>query len=130
MVIDTADINEAARLNKNAGNLKTLAKVEDLDVGVGLEKPEGSATAVFGEISIHVILKGLIDFGEEKKRIRKSIVKIEKDLNASEKKLSNKGFLDKAPENIVAEVKAKAEALSAKRDKLTQNLGFLEKIDG
>jgi valyl-tRNA synthetase len=130
VVMDTAGTEEATRLNKNAGNLKTLAKVEELHVGVGLEKPEGSATTVFGETSIHVILKGLIDFGEEKKRIRKSIAKIEKDLNTSEKKLSNKGFLDKAPENIVAEVKAKAEMLSAKRDKLAQNLSFLEKIDG
>jgi valyl-tRNA synthetase len=130
VVIDTANTEEAARLDKNAGNLKTLAKIEDLSVGVGLKKPEGSATTVFGETSIHVILKGLIDFEEEKKRIRKSIAKIEKDLKTSEKKLSNKGFLDKAPDNIVAEVKAKAEMLSAKRDKLAQNLVVLEKIDG
>jgi valyl-tRNA synthetase len=130
VVIDTANTEEAARLDKNAGNLKTLAKIEDLSVGVGLKKPEGSATTVFGETSIHLILKGLIDFEEEKKRVRKSIAKIEKDLKTSEKKLSNKGFLDKAPDNIVAEVKAKAEMLSAKRDKLAQNLVVLEKIDG
>ena len=99
-------------------------------MGAGLLKPEASATTVFGETTIHVILKGLMDFEEEKKRIRKSIAKIEKDLKTSEKKLSNKGFLDKAPENIVAEVKAKADTLSAKRDKLAQNLSVLEKIDG
>jgi valyl-tRNA synthetase len=108
----------------------TLAKVEALDMGVNLPKPEASATSVFGKSSIHVILKGLMDFEEEKKRIRKSIAKIEKDLKTSEKKLSNKGFLDKAPENIVAEVKAKAETLSAKRHKLEQNLSVLEEIDG
>ncbi|OQY50994.1 MAG: valine--tRNA ligase [Desulfobacteraceae bacterium 4572_87] len=130
VVIDTTNTDDAAGIFKNAGNLKTLAKVAELDVGAGIEKPEGSATTVFGETSIHVVLKGLIDFEEEKKRIRKSIAKIEKDLKTSEKKLSNKGFLSKAPENIVAEVKAKAEMLSAKRDKLAQNLLVLENIDG
>ena len=107
----------------------TLAKVEKLDIGVGLQKPEASATSVFEESTIHVVLKGLIDFKEEKQRIRKSIAKIEKELKTSEKKLSNPGFLDKAPDHIVAEVRAKAETLSAKRDKLEQNLSVLEKID-
>ncbi len=129
VVIDTANTEDAERLRKNADHIITLGKVEELDMGVALPKPEASATSVFEKSSIHVILKGLIDFEEEKKRIRKSIAKIEKDLKASEKKLSNPGFLDKAPENIVAEVKAKAEALSAKRDKLEQNLSVLEKID-
>ena len=130
VAIDATNSEEAARLNKTAEHLRRLAKVEDLQVDVGLHKPEGSATTVFGDTSIHVILKGLIDFEEEKKRIRKSIAKIEKDLKTSEKKLSNKGFLDKAPDHIVADVKAKAEMLSAKREKLTQNLIVLEKIDG
>ena len=107
VVIDTANTEDTERLRKNADHIMTLGKVEELDVGVDLHKPEASATSVFEKSSIHVILKGLIDFEEEKKRIRKSIAKIEKDLNASEKKLSNRGFLDKAPENIVAEVKAK-----------------------
>jgi len=48
---------------------------------------------------------------------------------ASNKKLSNKGFLQKAPAEIVADVKTKFEDLSAKLSKLKQNLSFLETID-
>ena len=129
VVIDTANTGDVERILKNSGQVKTLAKVKNLDIGTGLKKPEASATTVFGEASIHVVLKGLLDFQEEKKRIRKSILKIEKDLKASENKLSNPGFLDKAPENIVAEVRTKAETLSAKRDKLAHNLSVLESID-
>ena len=129
VVIDTDNTEETTCIQKNSGQVKTLAKVENLTIGSGLKKPEASATAVFGDTSIHVILKGLLDFGEEKKRIRKSILKIEKDLKASEKKLSNPGFLDKAPEDIVADVRAKAETLTAKRDKLAHNLAVLENID-
>ncbi len=129
VVIDTGNTKETTCIQKNSEQVKTLAKVEDLTIGSGLKKPVASATAVFGDTSIHVILKGLLDFGEEKKRIRKSILKIEKDLKASEKKLSNPGFLDKAPEDIVADVRAKAETLTAKRDKLAHNLAVLENID-
>ncbi len=129
VVIDTINGENAERLQKNASHIMTLAKVEELNIGAGLAKPEASATSVFEESAIHVILKGLIDFDEEKNRIRKSIAKIEKDLKALQKKLSNPGFLGKAPEDIVEEVKAKAEILSAKRDKLQQNLSILEKID-
>ena len=32
-----------------------------------MEKPEASATAVFGQNQVHVLLKGIIDFDEEKK---------------------------------------------------------------
>ena len=129
VVIDTVNGENAQRLQKNADHIMTLAKVEELNIGVGLAKPDASATSVFEASAIHVILKGLIDFDEEKNRIRKSIAKIEKDLKASQKKLSNPGFLDKAPADIVEEVKAKAETLSAKRHKLQQNLSILEKID-
>jgi len=73
-------------------------------------------------------LKGLLDFAEERKRLRKEITKLEKDIGISNKKLSNKGFLEKAPAGIVVEVKEKVNALSLKLEKLNQNLRFFEAI--
>ncbi|MBW2708297.1 MAG: valine--tRNA ligase [Deltaproteobacteria bacterium] len=127
--IDTVNTEEIACLQKNSEYFKILAKVKNLTIGSGLPKFATFATTVFGNATIYLDLKDL-DFEEEKKRIRKSIAKVEKDLKASEKKLSNPGFLDKAPDDIVAEVRAKAETLSAKRDKLANNLSVLENING
>jgi valyl-tRNA synthetase len=76
-----------------------------------------------------VTLKGLIDFKEEERRVRKAISGIEKELDVSQKKLSNRGFMQKAPEEIVAEVKARADDLAARLFKLKQNLSFLETLD-
>ena len=109
-------------------HIRTLAKVIDVSIASGVPKPEASATAVFGRISIHVLLKGLLDFEEEKKRLRKGIEKIEKDIEVSNRKLSNKEFLEKAPAEIVAEVKEKVETFSLKLEKLNQNLSFFETI--
>ena len=89
---------------------------------------QGSATAVFGHHQIHVLLKGLLDFEGERKRLSKEIKKIEKEIEMSERKLSNNQFLEKAPDEIVAGVKEKVEAMRIQLVKLNQNLTFFESI--
>jgi valyl-tRNA synthetase len=129
IVIDMVGKEESDILNRNMAYIQSLAKVDDASIVSGVPKPEASATAVFGRNQVHVLLKGLIDFEEERKRLRKEIGKIEKDIQASDKKLTNKSFLEKAPADIVAKVKEKVEDLTHKLDKLNQNLSFFEKID-
>jgi valyl-tRNA synthetase len=126
--IDVVDDVDANILSQNLMHIQTLAKADEVSIGSGVSKPEGSATAVFGQNQIHVLLKGLLDFEEEKKRLTKQIKKIDKDIESSNKKLSSKGFLKKAPAEIVAEVKEKVETLSLKLQKLHENLSFFEGI--
>ena len=129
IVIDTGDASDEKILTENLSHIRSLAKVNEAAIGPGLSKPEKSATAVFDRTTVHVVLKGLIDFKEEERRVKKAISNIEKDLEASQKKLANRGFLEKAPEEIVAEIKDRAEGLAAKLSKLKQNLSFLETLD-
>ena len=129
VVIDVDSPQDKDVLDRNLSHIETLAKVDNLSIGSGLPKPEASATVVIEQTSIHVLLKGLLDFSEETKRIKRGIKKIEKELDVSNRKLSNKGFLKKAPPEIVAEVREKAGSLSAKLTKLRQNLSFFETID-
>ena len=128
ILIDTADEGDAALLRTNMRYIQTLATVESVSIASDAKKPEASATAVYGRNQIHVLLKGLLDFNEEKNRLKKQIQKIEKEIEVSGRKLSNKGFLEKAPAEIVTEVKEKVDLLSLKRDKLSQNLKFFENI--
>jgi len=100
--------------------------VEAIDIGNSVAKPKGSATAVFGRNQVHVILKGLLDFEEEKKRLRKEIAKVEKDLEMLDKKLSNPQFREKAAAEVIEEVQEKKEALGLRREKLSHNLKFFE----
>ena len=60
-------------------------------------------------------LAGLFDAAKEIERLQKQGEKISKELEGLEKRLSNKSFVDKAPENVVAEVTANAKEL---RDQL------------
>jgi valyl-tRNA synthetase len=128
ILIDIADKDEADLLTSNLSHIKTLGKVEEASIVSGAPKPEASATAVFGNNLIYVLLKGILDFQEERKRLRKQIKKIEKDIEVSNRKLSNTGFLEKAPAAIVTEVKEKVETLGLKREKLNQHLLLFEAI--
>ena len=76
-----------------------------------------------------MLLKGLVDFEKEKKRLKKQIASVEKDMAGSSKKLSNRQFMEKAPPDIVESVKNKVETLDEKMDKLNNNLSFFESIE-
>jgi valyl-tRNA synthetase len=54
----------------------------------------------------------LFDSSKEIERLQKQAEKISKELDGLENRLSNKSFVDKAPEKVVAEVKASAKELS------------------
>ncbi len=128
VLIEIPDEGEAKIIRQNMIHIQNLAKVESVSVQSKVSKPEASATALFGQNQVHVLLKGLLDFSEERKRLRKEIKKIEKDMEISEKKLSKKDFVEKAPPEIVAQVRTKAETMRLKLDKLNQNLDFFESI--
>ena len=127
ILIDVADNEESDILNRNLPHIRSLARVDEVSFASEVPKPEASATAVFGRGQVHVLLKGLLDFEEERKRLRKEIKKIEKDIESSNKKLSNSNFMEKAPAEIVAKVKEKVEILSLKLEKLNQNIRNISK---
>ena len=50
-------------------------------------------------------------------------------MEAAEKKLSNRGFLEKAPDDIVEKVREKVESMKNKMEKMENNLKFFTDID-
>jgi len=125
-VIDVKKPREREILKNNDTYITSLAKVESTDFVSGIEKPESSATYVFGDIQVHVLLEGLINYEDERRRIRKEIKKIERDMALSRKKLENTDFLNQAPPAIVEGVKEKVDLIGLKLERLNQNLTILE----
>jgi valyl-tRNA synthetase len=129
IVIDVKGKKEKEILNNNVSYITHLAKVESIDVVSDKEKPDFSATYVFSDIQVHVLLKGLINYDDERKRIDKGIKKIEKEMEMSKKKLANSDFLNQAPSHIVENVKEKVHHMSMKLEKLHQNLTILKGLN-
>ncbi len=84
--------------------------------------PDKAASAALAGVTVHVPLAGLVDFGAEAKRLQKEMAKVEKDLQASRRKLANQGFLDKAPAAVVEKEKNKAAEAQDKLERLGQSL--------
>jgi valyl-tRNA synthetase len=96
----------------------SLARAGSLSVSEPAEKPKTSAAVIVEGATVLVNLKGIIDFAMETARLNKEIAKITKELESVSRKLSNDGFLSKAPENIIEKVKEKHRVLSEKQEKL------------
>ena len=90
-------------------NIRSLAKVENIKVESGYQPMNSDATAVLKDVEIFIPLKGLIDIEKEKKRLNKEIIRISMELDRVEKKLANKNFLQKAPEDIIINARKKKE---------------------
>ncbi len=121
--VETGELGE--HLEKSAGYAKTLARINELRIGVSEAKPGSVATAVIAGAEVYVPLEGLLDLTQERDRLQKEIAKISKDIEVFSKKLSNKNFVDKAPKEVVEKDTAKLEEFRVKREKLEQSLTML-----
>lgn len=109
-------------INKNITDeeklyIQTLANVEKINISE--VKPEKSASAYIGsEIEVYVELGELINIDSEIERLSKKIEKLETDAEKFRKKLSNKKFLEGAPEEIINETKEKLKDIEEKINKI------------
>lgn len=71
-------------------------------------------------------LGGLIDFEKEKERLKQIMEKIQKEIDRLEKKLANKDFVEKAPEEVVEETKEK---LNTNRERLARLESILRDLE-
>ncbi|WP_321372276.1 valine--tRNA ligase [uncultured Desulfuromusa sp.] len=100
----------------------SLARVEELVVGVAVERPKQASTQVAGEVEVLIPLADLINVTEEEARLNKEIEKIQKDVSFFEKKLSNEKFVANAPAQVLEKDRAKLAAAEKKREILQQSL--------
>ncbi|MFC1485498.1 hypothetical protein ACFL55_00545, partial [Candidatus Latescibacterota bacterium] len=72
-----------------------------------------------------VLLEGLIDFDRERTQLKKEIERRKQFITAIERKLTNPGFLDKAPKEVVQLERRKLDDSCRELEKLVANLETL-----
>ncbi len=126
MYVKTVDNTITTQLEGNRRYIERFCNASELVIGEELAAPEQSMTAVITGAELFLPLEGLIDFDKEIARLEKELEKWNKEVAFVQKKLSNKGFVDKAPENVVeAERKKEAEYIE-KREMVEQRLKELK----
>jgi valyl-tRNA synthetase len=110
---------DAALLQELAPALKALAKLSDVEIVTELVSDKNAAAApvqVIGDYRL--MLKIEVDLAAERERLSKEIARLEIEILKANGKLSNAGFVERAPANVVAQ----------ERDRLAGFAGTLEKV--
>ena len=86
------------------------------------ESLDGMVSVVTDEAKLFMPMAELVDLEKERARIQKELDKAKKELDRLNGKLSNAKFIEKAPENVVAAEREKAEKMQALIENLMDGL--------
>ena len=128
VIFDKGNSHDKLCAEKYAHYVKTLAKIDAISWRSSNEKLPPSATAISDQLEIHIPLAGLIDRDAELVRIKKEMEKCEKTKAQTEGRLNNSTFVDKAPAEVVAEVRAQLENCRQTLEKLREHSARIEKL--
>ena len=84
-----------------------------------------SASVEIGSIKCELDLSGTVDVVAEKARLEKDLATAIKDKQTAEVKLNNQGFMAKAPENVVVEIRERLEKTTADIERINAALAAL-----
>ncbi|WP_298980397.1 valine--tRNA ligase [uncultured Psychrobacter sp.] len=119
---------EEQRLSRIANQFKALAKVESLTILKDGDEVPLSSSSMVGQLRVLVPMKGLIDPTAELKRLGKSFDKLQKQAEGISRKLSNEGFVSKAPAEVVDAEKAKLAELEGQLTAMTAQMEQLKAL--
>ena len=101
----------AGEMQSVAAQFDNLAKAVLEAAGAHVERPSGAASFSLGDADGYIPLAGLINTDAELDRQEQEAAKLRKRIASSEAKLSNQGFLAKAPEHVVAQFRESLESM-------------------
>jgi valyl-tRNA synthetase len=115
----------AGLLKAHQEYVKPLARIERITIESKAQRPPHSATAVAAGMSFFVPLQGVIDFGKERERLQKELVKAEAEVKKIAAKAENKSFLERAPQEEIALARAQHQAALERQNRLKETLSIL-----
>ncbi|WP_457623308.1 class I tRNA ligase family protein [Persephonella sp.] len=109
-------------------SIKLLAKVDELTVSQNIDRPPNTIVAVSKDAESYIDISGTIDIDKEIERQEKLLKDIQKSISISEKKLSNKDFINKAPKHVVEKEKKNYEEFKQKAEKIKKIIENLKEV--
>jgi len=117
------------KMTDSQGNyLMKLAKLNSIKWLEEGQQAPASATALAGDMEILIPIAGIIDKQAELERLNKEIDKLTQEQKRLSGKLSNQGFVAKAPEAVVAKERNRLNEVNQAVDKLQEKKLQIEAI--
>ncbi|WP_089852853.1 valine--tRNA ligase [Halolactibacillus miurensis] len=114
--VDNDEVKTA--LKTQSHYIEKFCHTENLTIDTKVTVPEKAMSAVITGAELFLPLEGLIDIEKEMARLTQEFEKLNKEVERVEKKLSNPGFVNKAPESVVQEELRKKLDYIEKREKV------------
>jgi valyl-tRNA synthetase len=117
--------DEAARnvFEASREQIARLARTSEILVREQLDAPRASARQPLpGGAEVAVPLEGLIDFEQERARLTREMEKLQKESAKLEGQLANPQFVERAPAEKVAEIRARLDDITERTRRLTEML--------
>ncbi|WP_068111846.1 valine--tRNA ligase [Tropicimonas marinistellae] len=126
MVHTGLDAAAQAAWENNEALIKRIARVASLQAFDAM--PKGCITVPVPGATFGLPVADIIDVGEEKARLEKSIAKLDKEIGGLAKRLDNPKFVASAPEEVVDEVRKNLAARRSEAERLGEALERLAEI--
>jgi len=123
--------DEAVRalLEAERSSIEFLVKTETLTIEpCGGDRPAGAALTAGAGVEVLITLKGIVDAEKELQRVNREVNKTDKNIAALDKKLSSKGFTERAPAEVVQEAREQLEAMKKRRALLDEALSLAREL--
>jgi valyl-tRNA synthetase len=115
-----------AELGAIRAHVELLAKMERVEIGPAGSRPSRAVAAVVEGVEVYLPVDGLVDLARQRDRLLKERERVERRLSAIRAKLSNAGFLAKAPRAVVQQQEEIATDLEGTLAKLQDQIAVLE----
>ncbi|CNE73572.1 valyl-tRNA synthetase [Yersinia bercovieri] len=108
------------RVLENQSFIQSLARLSSLTLLADGDKGPVSVTKLVEGAEVLIPMAGLIDKATELDRLAKEVAKLETEIERIEGKLSNEGFVARAPEAVVAKERERMAACAEAKQKLIE----------
>lgn len=125
LIVKPASDAEYRILTSNEEFIKRFCGTSSLEISTDMSAPDKAMSAIITGVELYLPLAGLLDIGQEIARLEKEVDHLNKEVERVEKKLSNEGFVAKAPAKVIEEERAKMNDYAEKRDKVVARIAEL-----
>ncbi|MBS0971447.1 MULTISPECIES: valine--tRNA ligase [Yersiniaceae] len=115
-----ADANAQRRVTENLSFIKSLARLDSITLLADGDKGPVSVTKLVEGAELLIPMAGLVDKAAELDRLAKEVAKLDAEVSRIEAKLSNEGFVARAPEAVVAKERERLDACAQAKVKLLE----------
>ncbi|MDC1260759.1 valine--tRNA ligase [Pseudomonadota bacterium] len=123
LILKNVNLDKKQFISDNTDLITNLAKLDKITFSnIDNNQNDNFIVSTVDEITLMIPLEGLFDLELEKNRLNKELSNIKSEIEIINKRINNSNFINKAPSEIVEEVKKKQNIFFKKKEEIEKAL--------